>query len=518
VIVALSLAIAPAEGAPKSRAAAASTSKPPAPVETGPQGRVTFATTLLLPIMLDPAETVGPSPFIIHYALHDALVRPMPGRPMAASLAESWTVSADGKVYEFTLRPGLRFHNGDPMTATDVKFSFERYRGDSSLLLRSKVARVQVVDGRRVRFHLKNPWPDFMTFYGTSATSAAWIVPKRYVERVGDEGFRKHPIGAGPYKFVSHTPGVLTLEAWDGYWRTTPNIKTLGIVAMSDDARRLTALRRREVDVAHRLTPRVAQQLKRTRGLTLVASSQPSTVWLLFAEQWDRKSPWYDRRVRLAANHAINRQAINETVYLGLGRPTASFIPAGMEYFWDPPAYAYDPDRARQLLKEAGYPNGFDAGELMGDMTYGRAIGEPVAADLQAVGIRAPLRLRERVSFFKEKVERKLKALVLTQSGEPGHVATRLEQYAVSGGYFTYSTYQDIDGLFTEQAGEADLATRQQILTKMQQLIHERAMFAPIIEPVMLNGVGPRVEVHGLGLIANYPWVAPYEEVKLRGK
>jgi peptide/nickel transport system substrate-binding protein len=189
-----------------------------------------------------------------------------------------------------------------------------------------------------------------------------------------------------------------------------------------------------------------------------------------------------------------------------------------MEYFWDPPAYAYDPDRARQLLKEAGYPNGFDAGELMGDMTYGRAIGEPVAADLQAVGIRAPLRLRERVSFFKEKVERKLKALVLTQSGEPGHVATRLEQYAVSGGYFTYSTYQDIDGLFTEQAGEADLATRQQILTKMQQLIHERAMFAPIIEPVMLNGVGPRVEVHGLGLIANYPWVAPYEEVKLRGK
>jgi peptide/nickel transport system substrate-binding protein len=488
------------------------------PAVAAPRGQITFATSLVLPIMFDPAETTGASPFMVHYALHDALVKPMPGQAMAPSLAQSWSVSPDGRMYEFVLRPNLRFHNGDPVTAADVKFSFERYRGDSSLLLRKKVARVQVVDARRVRFHLKQPWADFMTFFATPATSAAWVVPRKYIHRVGDEGFRKHPVGAGPYKFVAYRSAVLTLEAFTGYWRTTPHVKTLVILAITDDARRLAALRRREVDVAYNLTTGVAERLRRTRGLTLVATSVPSTVWLLFAEQWDRRSPWYDKRVRLAANHAIDRPAINQTVYLGLGKPTATFIPSGMEYFWDPPAYAHDPDRARQLLREAGYPDGFDAGQLLVDKVSGHAIGEPVVADLQAVGIRAKLHLREQVTFFKEKVERKLKSIVLTQSSVPGHAASRLEEYAVTGGYYTYATYPDIDGLFREQAAETDPGARGEILARIQQLIHERAMFAPIVEPVLLNGVGPRVEVHGLGMVANYPYAAPYEELKLQGK
>ena len=110
------------------------------------------------------------------------------------------------------------------MTAEDVKFSFERYRGASATDLKAKVARVDVVDPHRVRFTLKRPWPDFLTFYATPATGAAWIVPKKYVESVGDDGFKKAPVGAGPYRFVSFKPGVeLTLEAFDGYWRKTPD-------------------------------------------------------------------------------------------------------------------------------------------------------------------------------------------------------------------------------------------------------------------------------------------------------
>src|SRR5262249_2659258 len=148
------------------------------------------------------------TPFIYYYALHDGMVKPMPGNSMAPSLAESWSVSPDGLTYEFSLRKGVRFHNGDSVTAEDVKFSFDRYRGAASKILKDRVSVVEIVGAHTIRFRLKRPWPDFMTFYATPATGAGWIVPKKYVERVGDEGFKKAPVGAGPYKFASFRPGV----------------------------------------------------------------------------------------------------------------------------------------------------------------------------------------------------------------------------------------------------------------------------------------------------------------------
>ena len=185
-----------------------------------PAGQITWALHFTLaPTLFEPAETPGLiTPFMMLYALHDAMLKPMPGKSMAPSLAESWSMSPDGLVYEFVLRKSARFHNGEPVTAEDVKFSFERYRGISAKILKDRVAAVETPDAARVRFKLKQPWPDFMTFYGTPATGAGWIVPKKYVEKVGEEGFKKHPIGAGPYRFVAFTPGVeLVLEAFEGY-------------------------------------------------------------------------------------------------------------------------------------------------------------------------------------------------------------------------------------------------------------------------------------------------------------
>src|SRR5262249_24470798 len=153
-----------------------------------------------------------------------AMVKPMPDNPMAPSLAESVSASDDGRTYDFVIREGATFHNGDPVTSADVKFSFDRYRGVAHDLLRSRVAGVDTPDARHVRFRLKEPWPDFLTFYVT-ATGAGWIVPKAYVEKVGHDGFKKAPIGAGPYKFVSFKPGVeLVLEAFERYWRKKPQV------------------------------------------------------------------------------------------------------------------------------------------------------------------------------------------------------------------------------------------------------------------------------------------------------
>src|SRR5215470_13880537 len=147
--------------------------------ENKPEGEMRWALYVTLsPVWFDPGEVVGQiTPFWVLYALHDALVKPMPGNPMTPSLADSWTVSADQRAYEFKLREGLKFHNGDPFTAEDVKFSFLRAKG--SKVLHEKVREIVVVDPYRVRFVLHEPWPDFMTFYGTLVSGASWVVPKK---------------------------------------------------------------------------------------------------------------------------------------------------------------------------------------------------------------------------------------------------------------------------------------------------------------------------------------------------
>jgi peptide/nickel transport system substrate-binding protein len=490
----------------------------PAVALAAPEGQMSWALHFsLAPTLFEPAETPGVvSPFMILYALHDAMVKPMPGRAMAPSLAESWNASPDGLVYDFVLRRGVRFHNGDPVTSDDVKFSFERYRGVSARILKEKVAAIETPDAGRVRFRLRQPWPDFMTFYGTLATGAGWVVPRKYVERVGEEGFKKAPVGAGPYRFVSFTPGVeLVLEATDTYWRKTPSVKRLVFKSVPDVATRLVMLKAGDVDAVYGLSGEIAQDVRRTPGLTLRPTPFTSTHWLFFADQFDNGSPWHDRRVRLAAVHAVDREAINQAESLGFSKVTGSIIPTSFDFFWQPPAIAYDPARARQLLAEAGHPKGFEGGELWCDVsTTGTA--EAALNYLQAAGIRVRLRPLERAGFLKSFQEKKLRNLVYSISGIGGNAATRIEAFAASTGVFAYGGYPDIDGLAREQAAELDPRKREALLHRVQQLMHDKVMFLPIWQFSFLNAYGPRVAESGLGLITDYPWAAPYEDVKLR--
>ena len=491
----------------------------PSTVAAAPEGQMTWAFHVsLAPAWFDPAETTGIiTPFKFLYAIHDALVKPMPGNALAPSLAESWTVSPDGRSYEFVLRRGVTFHNGDPVTAEDAKFSMERYRGAGAGPFKARVAGVDVLDPHRIRFRFKEPWPDFLTFYGSPATGAGWVVPKKYVEKVGDDGFKKAPIGAGPYKFVSFTAGVeLVLEAHEGYWRKTPSVKRLVFKAVPEETTRLAMLKRGEVDIAYSIRGALAEELRRTPGLTLVANYPPATFWLVFPDQWTTPgSPWADKRVRLAANHAIDRQAINQAETLGYSKITGSMIPSTFEFFWAPPAHAFDPARARRLLTAAGYPNGFDAGEYFCDASYAN-LAEAVVNYLNAVGIRSRLRPLERAAFIAQNRDKKLKNMIQMGSGAAGNAATRLDAFVASGGMFTYGSYPDIEGLIREQAGEMDAKKRDAILHRIQQMIHERAMVAPIWELAFLNGYGPRVAESGLTLIMGHPYSAPYEELRLK--
>jgi len=490
-------------------------------VAAAPEGQLTWAVHVsLAPAWFDPAETAGIiTPFMFLYAMHDALVKSMPGNALAPSLAESWTVSPDYLVYEFVLRKGVKFHNGDPVTAEDVKFSMERYRGAGGGIFKARITSIDVVDPHRVRFRFKQPWPDFMTFYGTPATGAGWIVPKKYVEKVGDDGFKRAPVGAGPYRFVSFNPGVeLVLEAFEGYWRKTPSVKRLVFKSVTEEETRLVMLKRGEADIAYSIRGALAEELQRTPGLTLKPNYPPGTFWLVFPEQWtDPKSPWADRRVRVAVNHAIDRPAINKAETLGFSKITGSIIPATFEFFWSPPVHAYDLARTKRLLAEAGYPNGFDAGDYYCDASYAN-LGEAVVNYLKAAGIRTQLRPLERVAFIANNREKKLKNIIQTASGAAGNAATRIDAFVAAGGTFTYGTYPDIEGLVQEQASEIDPKRREATLHRIQQLIHEKAMFAPIWELAFLNGHGPRVAESGLTLIAGHPYSAPYEDLRLKGK
>jgi len=485
-----------------------------------PEGQVVWGVHVsLAPLWFDPADTQGMiTPFMVLYALHDAMVKPMPGNATAPSLAESWSVSKDGLVYEFVLRKGARFHNGDPVTGEDVKFSFERYRGTANKTLKDRVAAVEVPDPGRVRFRMKQPWPDFLTFYA-SASGAGWIVPKKYVEKVGDEGFKKAPVGAGPYKFVSFNPGVeLTMEAYEQYWRKTPSVKRLVFRVITDEATRLAALKRGEVDIVYSVRGELAEELQRTPGLTLKPAVIQGTFWLYFPDQWDTKSPWHDRRVRQAASLAMDRPTINQALTLGYSKLTGNIIPSSFDFYWQAPAPVFNPARAKQLLTEAGYPNGFDAGEYSCDSSYSN-LAEAITNNLQAVGIRTRLRPLERAAFFAAYSEKKLKNIIQGASGAFGNAATRLEAFVVTGGVYVYGSYPDIDGLFQEQAAELDRKRREAILHKMQQLVvQDKAMYAPIWELAFLNGVGSRVQESGLGLIPGFAYSGPYEDVALKAK
>ena len=481
-----------------------------------PEGTLTFALHFS-PVTrwLDPAEGESTiTPFLLLYALHDGLLKPMPGSGSAPSLAESWSMARDGLSAEFVIRQGARFHNGDAVTADDAKFSFERYRGGGAKVLKDTVKEIQVLAPNRLRFVLKAPWPDFPAFYGTFVASAGWVVPRKYVEQVGEEGFRKAPMGAGPYRFVSFKPGVeLVLEAFEGYWRKSPSIKRLVFRSLPDETTRAAALKAGEVDVAFLLSGPTADDVRKTPGLRLVAPLL-GIFWLDFPDQWDPKSPWADQRVRLAASLAIDRQALSQAETLGLSRPTGSIVPRDFEFALPFDPHPYDPKRAKQLLVEAGHAGGFDGGEITPFPPY-NAMGEAIMGWLQAVGIRTRMRSMERAAFMTAWREKKMHGVVLTISGVSGNAATRLESFVTANGAFAFGSRPEVNDLFQRQAKELDRRKREALLHQLQQIIHDQVTQAPVYHLGFPTGLGPRVEdILATGISGFY--MSPYEDLKLK--
>jgi len=293
-------------------------------------------------------------------------------------------------------------------------------------------------------------------------------------------------------------------------------VKRLIFRSVPDDTTRLAMLKRGEADIAYSLRGALAEEVKRTPNLTLKASTPTFTEWVVFTEQWDPKSPWADRRVRLAASLAIDRQAINQAETLGFSKPMGNLIPPHFEFAKAMPPPPFDPAKAKALLAEAGHPAGFDAGDFYPFPPY-FSMGEAVAGYLQAVGIRTRIKTMERAAFQTAWRDKKLRGgLVMGIIGSAGSAATRLEPYVTRTGIYAGGVLPEVEDLWERQAREQDRKKREALLHQIQDILAARVMHAPIYELGFIWGVGPRVEQAGAGLIPGFPYSAPVEDLALK--
>jgi len=277
---------------------------------------------------------------------------------------------------------------------------------------------------------------------------------------------------------------------------------------------RAVMLKAGESDISIVLDGPDAEAIQQTPGMQVVSSKHASIFWIEFTKQWDPKSPWHDIRLRQAVNFALDRQRINEAACLGFCPPAGVIVPRVMDFALQVEPPPYDPQKAKQLLAEAGYPNGLDAGDFAAIPGF-PTVAEAVVNDLNAVGIRVRLRQMERASFYAAWQEKKLRGLFMTAAGNSGNAASRVESFIQSKGEYAYGGYPDIDELFAQQAGERDVKKRGALLHKIQQLTIDRAMHAPVMDLRTLNGIGPRIAKHTITDV----WMSPfpsYEDVELK--
>jgi ABC-type transport system substrate-binding protein len=270
-----------------------------------------------------------------------------------------------------------------------------------------------------------------------------------------------------------------------------------------------------DADIAVALDGPDAENIKRTPNLQVVASKHASIFWLEFADQWDAKSPWHDKRLRLAVNHALNRKAINEAGCIGFCPPAGVIVPRVMDYALQVEPLPYDLKKAKQLLAEAGHPNGLEAGEFAAIPGF-PTVAEATLNYLNAAGIRMKMRSMERAAFYSAWKDKQLRGVFMTAVGNSGNAASRVESFIQSKGAYAYGGYPDIDDLFQQQARERDPKKREAILFRIQQLTIDRVMFAPIMDLRALMGVGPRVTKHTITDV----WMSPfpsYEDMEIKG-
>ncbi len=492
-----------------------------------PTGGMTLAWhTNIAPRWLDPLQhDGGATPDNFLNIVQDALIKNFRDEKYDhLALAEHFEFAEDAKRATFVLRKGVKFHDGSPVTPADVKWSYEHYHGASAQVLHDKTASVTIVDDRTIRFDFKVPFLDFPMLMGTAnACGAAWVVPAKYYEKVGPDGFVQKPIGAGPYKLVSQEPGTkLEFEAFEDYYRPV-HIKKFTILSVPEAATRMAMVERGEADLAYGIPGDLVARIQKNPKLIL-APVVSGNWWVEFPGFQDPKNPFHDKRVREAVSLAIDREAINQAECAGLGVVDGNWINDDVQYALDWPKWEHNLDKAKKLMAEAGHPNGFTVDWLTPAPPY-YSRGERLVSQLKAIGIQAKLQVLERGVYNKKRSGgmKEWPGLNILFVGARIGVswANWYEFNFRCGGYLSADRVcvTDLDAKFARYLASDRPAERQALAEEIQRAILENYYYVPVFRHAFMNVIGPRIAAmkwQDVFPTITTGYAYPWEDLKLK--
>lgn len=413
-------------------------------------------------------------------------------------IAESYEISEDGLDYTFKIRQDATFHDGTPITVEDVVFSIERYKaseyqGSQIFMLSS----VEAVDDTTVVCHLDTPYAPFL-----QGICSPYIFSKAYYE-AGEETFASTPVGSGPYKFVSHAIDQnIVLEANEDYYRGAPSIQNITFQVVKESSAAAISLQSEEIDFAE-VTASVLPMLE---AVPSVAVAEVPTSSFTYVTMNTEKEPFNNVLVRQAINYAINRENVVEVCYEGKAEVNSSICASTrFGYSDDLMQYTYDPEKAKELLAEAGITTPYDLGTMIVAEQYAN-VATVIQNDLKAVGLEVTIEQQEFNTYIGELTSGNygISVLAMTLEGDTQQLEMAfITDYIGMANNARYSD-EEMDSLFEQTKTETDTAAREalfnQILTKAQ----EEAIYASLCNPLTLYAYNAELQVPEFVLEGNY--------------